>query len=383
MINQKMIELGAKKSCIRELFEYGLKRAELIGQDNVFDFSIGNPSIPAPVEVSKAFIDVLRDNDSLTIHGYTPGPGAIDARKAVADELNNRFGTVIRAENIFFTCGAAPALVAVIRALAVKDAEIIAIAPHFPEYRPFIEENGARFVSVPADTESFQINLTALATRISGNTQAVIINSPNNPSGVIYHRETLKALAALLDERSAKYGHPIYIIADEPYRELAYDGTEVPFLPTIYRNTIVCYSYSKSLSLPGERIGYICVPDSAEDSAALFAAVAGAARSLGHVCAPALLQRVIARCAKSKPDLSAYDRNRKLLYETLTSYGYQCVKPDGAFYKSSLWRCQKILRSCQRTRSAPCTRRGLRLSGIFPHLYLCLIHNDQAQPSNI
>lgn len=327
-----MLFLGTNKCCIRELFEYGIRRAAVVGKENVFDFSIGNPSIPAPEEVSEAFIDILRTNDSLSVHGYTPGPGAMDARKAVADELNERYGTAIRAENIFFTCGAAPALVSVIRALAVENAEIIAIAPHFPEYRPFVEQNGAHFVLVPADTASFQIDLAALEARITSNTQAVIINSPNNPSGVIYSRKTLEALAALLERKSAEIGHPIYLIADEPYRELAYDNAEVSFLPTLYRNTIVCYSYSKSLSLPGERIGYVCVPDTAEDSAALFAAVAGAARSLGHVCAPALLQRVIARCTKSRPDLAAYDCNRKLLYEALTSYGYECVKPDGAFY---------------------------------------------------
>lgn len=327
-----MLKLGAKKSCIRELFEYGLKRTEIVGKENILDFSIGNPSIPAPDEVSSAFVDILRNTDSLMVHGYTPGPGAMDARKSVADELNDRYKAAIRAENIFFTCGAATALVSVIRALAIENAEIIAIAPYFPEYRPFVEQNGARFIPVPADTAEFQIDLTALAARITCNTQAVIINSPNNPSGVIYHKETLEALAVLLEEKSAKYGHPIYIIADEPYRELVYDGAEVPFLPTTYRNTIICYSYSKSLSLPCERIGYICVPDAAEDSDALFSAIAGAARCLGHVCAPALLQRVIARCVKSRPDLASYDRNRKLLYDALTSYGYECVKPNGAFY---------------------------------------------------
>lgn len=332
MINQNMLSLGTKKSCIRELFEYGLKRAAIVGKENVYDFSIGNPSVPAPTEVNEAFSAVIRETDSISLHGYTPAAGAMDARRAVADELNERYGTSIRAENIFFTCGAAPALVSVLRALTVENAEFIAIAPYFPEYRPFVEQNGACFVPVPADTETFQIDLSTLCASITANTQAVIINSPNNPSGVIYSRETLEALAALLEEKSAKYGHPIYIIADEPYRELAYDGTEVPFLPALYRNTVVCYSYSKSLSLPGERIGYVCVPDAAADSEALFFAIAGAARSLGHVCAPALLQQVVARCTKSRPNLASYDRNRRLLYEALTSYGYKCVKPNGAFY---------------------------------------------------
>lgn len=332
MVNETMKALGMKRSCIRELFEYGLKRAAVVGKENVFDFSIGNPSVPAPDEVSEAFIAALRETDSIALHGYTPASGAMDARRAVADELNGRYGTKIRGENIFFTCGAAPALVAVIRALAVENAEFVAIAPYFPEYRPFIEQNGARFVPVPADTETFQIDLAALAARITANTQAVIVNSPNNPSGVIYSRETLAALASLLARKSAEHGHPIYIIADEPYRELAYDGAEVTFLPTVYRNTVVCYSYSKSLSLPGERIGYVCVPDTAEDSEALFSAVAGAARSLGHICAPSLLQHVIARCTGSRPNIAAYDRNRRTLYDALTSFGYKCVRPNGAFY---------------------------------------------------
>lgn len=332
MINETMQALGTKKSCIRELFEYGLRRAAVVGKENVYDYSIGNPSVPAPKAVQQAFSSLVQEVDSIALHGYTPAAGAMDARKAVADELNDRYGTTIRAENLFFTCGAAPALVSVIRALAIENAEIIAIAPYFPEYRPFIECNGARFVPVPADTDSFQIDLAALSSRITANTQAIIVNSPNNPSGVIYNRKTLEALAALLAEKSAAHGHPIYLIADEPYRELAYDGAEVPFLPSIYRNTVVCYSYSKSLSLPGERIGYVCVPDAAEDSEALFAAIAGAARVLGHVCAPSLQQRVVARCVKSRPNLAAYDRNREILYEALTSFGYECVKPNGAFY---------------------------------------------------
>lgn len=332
MVSATSLALGTSRSCIRELFEYGLKQAAVVGKENVFDYSLGNPSIPSPPEVNQAIVSIIQEIDSLDIHGYTPAPGAMPARKAIADDLNARFHTSIRAENIFFTCGAAPALISVIRALAVEGAEIMAIAPFFPEYRPFTEQNGASFVMVPADTQSFQISMEAVEARITPHTQAVIINSPNNPSGVVYTRETLSSLGELLTRKSAEYGHPIYIIADEPYRELVYDGVEVPFIPTIYPNTIVCYSYSKSLSLPGERIGYVCVPDQVEDSADVFAAVAGAARAMGHVCAPSLQQLVVARCASVRPDLEAYDRNRNALYDALISYGYECVKPNGAFY---------------------------------------------------
>lgn len=332
MVSESMYTLGSKRSCIRELFEYGLKQAAIVGKENVYDFSLGNPSIPAPAEVNEAITSIVRDVDSLEVHGYTPAPGAMDARAAVAEDLNQRFGTKIGPQNIFFTCGAAPALISVVRALAVEDAEIIAIAPFFPEYQPFVEANGVKLVVVPADTETFQIRMDELEARVSAHTQAVIVNSPNNPSGVVYTRETLEKLAALLSRKAQEFGHPIYIIADEPYRELVYDGVEVPFIPTVYPDTIVCYSYSKSLSLPGERIGYVCVPGHAADSEQVFAAVAGAARTLGHVCAPSLQQLTVARCAAVRPDLEAYDRNRTTLYEALTSYGYQCAKPNGAFY---------------------------------------------------
>ncbi|MBR3294553.1 MAG: pyridoxal phosphate-dependent aminotransferase [Oscillospiraceae bacterium] len=332
MVNQNMLKLGTNRSCIRELFEYGLRQAAIVGKENVFDYSIGNPSIPAPPEVNESFVDIIRNTDSLAVHGYTPAPGMPAARDAVAAELTERFGLPIRGANIFFTCGAAPALIAVMRALNLGESEFIAIAPFFPEYRPFAESNGAKLVVVPADVPNFQINWTALEASINARTQAVIVNSPNNPSGVIYTRETLERLAALLKRKGEELGHPIFIIADEPYRELVYDGEEAPFIPTIYPNTIVCYSYSKSLSLPGERIGYICVPDCVDDSATVFAAIAGGARASGHVCAPALQQRVVARCAASRPNIRAYDENRAVLYEALTSYGYDCVKPNGAFY---------------------------------------------------
>ncbi|MEA4992211.1 MAG: pyridoxal phosphate-dependent aminotransferase [Oscillibacter sp.] len=332
MISQKMLALGQSRSCIRELFEYGMKQAAVVGRENVFDFSIGNPSIPSPGAVNEAFVDIVRTEDSLDVHGYTSAAGYPGVRKAVTDDLNARFNARLRPENLFFTCGAAPALIAVVRALAVEGAEIVGVAPFFAEYRPFVESNGVKFVVTPPDTEHFQIRLDGMADLINEHTQAVLINSPNNPSGIVYTKETLKKLAALLTEKSRQVGHPIYIIADEPYRELVYDGAEVSWIPNIYPDTVVCYSYSKSLSLPGERIGYVCVPDSAADSDLLFAAVAGAARVLGHVCPPSLQQRVVARCAAERPDLAAYDKNRRALYDALTSFGYDCPKANGAFY---------------------------------------------------
>jgi len=333
MYNQKMYGLGAVRSGIRELFEYGLRQAAIVGKENVFDFSLGNPSIPSPPQVNEAIADIVMNEDTLQVHGYTSAPGYDGVRKAVADNLNARFGTKVKPQNLFFTCGAAPGLISVLKALiADSDSEIVAIAPFFPEYRPFTEANGGKLVVVPPDMENFQINFAALEEALSPNTQAIIVNSPNNPSGVVYTRETLEKLAALLTRKGGEYGHPIYLIADEPYRELVYGGVEVPFIPTIYKNTIVCCSWSKSLSLPGERIGYVYVPEDAEDSSAIYCAVAGAARASGHVCPPSLIQRAVARCVEQMPDLAAYDENRTLLYNELSRMGYTMAKPDGAFY---------------------------------------------------
>ena len=332
MYNEKCYQLGSNRSCIRELFEYGCRRAAEVGRENIFDYSLGNPSVPAPAGVNEAICAILADTDSVQVHGYTSAVGDIAARQAIADDLNERYDAGVKPENLFITCGAAPGLTAVFRALATENAEILAVAPFFPEYRPFAEGAGLKFNVVPADVPAFQIKLNALEKMLTPNTAAIILNSPNNPSGVVYTRQTLVALAELLNRKGTEYGHPIYLVADEPYRELTYGGVEVPFLPSIYPNTIVCYSYSKSLSLPGERIGYIYVPEAAADSKALYAAIAGSARVAGHVCAPSLLQKVIARCAKLRPDLEAYDRNRRMLYDALTSYGYEMAKPDGAFY---------------------------------------------------
>lgn len=331
MLNQTAYSLGANRSCIRDLFEYGRARAAVVGEENVFDYSLGNPSIPSPTAVDEAVRQILLDTPTLQVHGYTSAVGDFATRQAIADDLNRRYDAGCRGENFFLGCGAAPELVAVFTALAVPEGELLAIAPYFPEYNPFAQAAGLNFRVVPPDVPEFQIKLDAVEAMLTPHTQAVLINTPNNPSGVVYTRKTLEALGALLTQKSREYGHPIYLISDEPYRELAY-GVEVPFVPLIYPNTVVCYSYSKSLSLPGERIGYIYVPDSAADSRALYAAVAGAARSAGHVCAPSLWQKVIARCAGLRPDLQAYDRNRKALYEGLTAMGYEMAKPDGAFY---------------------------------------------------
>ena len=332
MINEKAYALGANRSCIRDLFEYGCQRAAIVGRENVYDYSLGNPSIPSPKEVNQAICDIISDTDSLAIHGYTSAIGDLACREAIANDLNARYEACVQPSELFIGCGAAPELCAVFKALAVPGAEILAIAPYFPEYKPFAEEAGCAFRVVPPDVPGFQIKLDAVEQMLTPNTAAIIINSPNNPAGTVYTRQTLEELAALLKRKGEEFGHPIYIVADEPYRELCYDGVQAPFIPLIYPNTVVCYSYSKSLSLPGERIGYIYVPAQAEDSKALYAAIAGAARAGGHVCAPSLLQKVIARCAHLRPDLEAYDRNRKTLMDSLTAMGYEMAKPDGAFY---------------------------------------------------
>lgn len=331
MFVDSMYQLGSKRSCIRELFEYGQQKARELGPEHVFDYSLGNPSVPVPAEAGKVIEELVETEDTLVLHGYTSASGSLDTRAAVADDLNARYHAGVRPENLFMTCGAAPALVSILRALAIPGAEILLLTPFFPEYVPFSEANGAKPVIVPAE-EGFRLNAQSVERYVTPHTQAIIVNSPNNPSGVVYTREELEALAEMLRRKEAEYGHPIYIVADEPYRELVYDGVEVPFIPTIYADTLVCYSWSKSLSMPGERIGYVLVPDAAADSHELLCAIAGAARAHGHVCAPSLIQRVIAHCAHMRPDVAAYDRNRKTLYEALTSYGYSCVNPSGAFY---------------------------------------------------
>ena len=333
MVSKQMLELGSKRSCIRELFEFGRQRATQVGRENVYDFSIGNPSVPAPKEVDEAIRDILNTQDPVAIHGYTSAPGNDTVRDVVADSLNRRFGTAFTRRNVYITCGAAAALTACCKSFVINSSsEFIAFAPYFPEYKCFAEMAGGILKVVPANTETFQINFDAFEKAISKNTQAVIVNSPNNPSGVVYTEETILRLSELLRKKSAEYGHVIYLMADEPYRELVYGGAEVPFIPNYYANTIVCYSYSKVLSLPGERIGYVLIPSETENFEDVFNAIAGSARAMGYVCAPALMQQVIARCVDVKPDLAVYEKNRNLLYDSLTKMGYLCAKPDGAFY---------------------------------------------------
>lgn len=331
--NQQAYALGSKRSAIRELFEYGKLRATIVGAENVYDFSLGNPTVPAPDCVDETIRELTEEMDCIQLHGYTSAQGDTETRAAIAEFLNQTHGTHFTANDFYITMGAAASLSIAFHALttSVED-EFIAIAPFFPEYKVFVEATGASLRVVPADTKEFQINFTELEKCIHANTKGVIINSPNNPSGAVYSSETIAKLAELLERKEKEYGHPIFIIADEPYREIAYDGVEVPFVTKYYANTLVCYSYSKSLSLPGERIGYILVPQEAYESQALYAAVAGAGRSLGYVCAPSMMQKVIARCQGRTGDISAYKKNRDLLYDGLTKIGYECFKPQGAFY---------------------------------------------------
>ena len=331
MLNEKMIGLGKKSSVIREIFEYGNKRRAQIGAENVFDFSLGNPSIPAPKAVTDTIGELIRTKDPLELHGYTSAPGDMGVRAAIAEDLNVRFGAVASAAHIYMTCGAAASLTITLKALVNEGEEVVLLAPFFPEYVVFAENAGAAVRIVPA-AEDFQIDFDALADALNEKTKAVIVNSPNNPSGVVLREETLHRLAELLKERSARYGTDIYIISDEPYRELVYGGVKVPYIPAIYEDTVICYSFSKSMSLPGERIGYIFVPPMAKDAPDLFAAVCGAGRALGFVCAPSLLQYTVKACLGQTADLSIYEGNRDLFYDALTEYGYSVARPDGAFY---------------------------------------------------
>ena len=331
--NKEAYELGSKRSAIRELFEYGKQRAAVVGAENVYDFSLGNPTVPAPDCVDETIRRLTEEMDCLKLHGYTSAQGDMETRAAIAEFLNKTHGTSFDANDFYITMGAAASLSIAFRALTTcKEDEIIAIAPYFPEYKVFVEAAGATFKMVPADTKAFQIDFAALEDMVNEHTKAVIINSPNNPSGAVYSVETIEKLADLLGRKEKEYGHPIFIIADEPYREIAYDGVEVPFVTKYYANTLVCYSYSKSLSLPGERIGYILVPQEAYESKALYAAVAGAGRALGYVCAPSMMQKVITLCQGETGDVALYKKNRDLLYEGLTKIGYECFKPQGAFY---------------------------------------------------
>ena len=331
MVNQSMVGLGSARSVIRELFEYGKKRAEVVGAENIFDFSIGNPSVPAPASVNEHAIRILQEQ-SATIHCYTSAQGDLKARQLFVDSLNRRFDDTYTADELYITVGAAAALISTFKALACEGDEFIVFAPFFPEYTVYIASAGAKMVIIPAEIETFQIDFDAFVACINANTKAVVVNSPNNPSGVIYSEDTLKQLTAILEQKSAEYGHPIYLISDEPYREIVFSGHTVPWVPKFYKDTIVCYSFSKSLSLPGERIGYVLVPKVMTDSGDVFAAVAGAGRALGYINAPSLFQQVTALCCDETSDISIYERNANLLVPALEQMGYYVVRPSGAFY---------------------------------------------------
>lgn len=332
MVSEKMLALGESRSVIRDISEFGDARRQEIGAENVFDFSIGNPSVPAPGRVDETLRSLLDSVDSITLHSYTPAPGLMKARMAAARQESLRAGFDIPAGSIYLTCGAAASLAISLRALVCPGDKIALLAPYFPEYKVFVENAGAEAVIVPPADLSMQPDLAEFKKAVESGIKAVIVNSPNNPSGAVLSAETLEAMADILRAESAKKGESIYVIADEPYRELVYDGAEVPFVPAVYPDTLVCYSYSKSLSLPGERLGYIMVPPCVSDSGKVFAAVCGAGRSLGYLCAPALFQYMLAECADERPDIAAYAKNRALLYGALTEMGFECVKPDGAFY---------------------------------------------------
>ena len=331
MINKKMQSLGARRSSIRELFEYGKKRCAEVGNDHVFDFSLGNPSVPAPKEVEDEILRLLETESSISLHGYTSGEGDIAVRRRIADYINENYGEEITPECVYMTVGASAAITITLKALAMDGEEVIAVVPCFPEYRVFVENSGSKFVPVPAG-EDFSLDVEAIRAAINENTAAVMINSPNNPTGAIYSEESIIELSRMLGEMSQKLGKTIYLISDEPYRELVYDGSDVPFVTKYYDNSIICYSFSKSLSLPGERIGYILISPRMESFSDVRAAICGAGRSLGFVCAPSMLQKIIAGCLGKTADISVYDRNRRLLLSALSEYGYEVINPQGAFY---------------------------------------------------
>lgn len=333
MFNQEMYRLGSKRSSIREIFEYAKARAQVIGAENVFDFSIGNPSVPTPDKVNETICRLVKETPSVALHGYTSAQGDKSVRDTIADNYTRRFGVELSGDDLYMTCGAAASLTIVLHALACEGDEFVVFAPFFPEYRVFAEGTGAKLRVLPSDRDTLLPDFRALKAAMNPHVKAVIVNSPNNPSGVVYGEDVLRELGDVLREASERFGAPVYLISDEPYRELVYDESTLVHSPMkFYDHSIVCYSYSKSLSLPGERVGYIAVNPKAADAGAVYAAVCGAGRRLGFVCAPALFQRVAAECDGMTSDLRVYKRNRDLLYNGLTACGFTCVYPDGAFY---------------------------------------------------
>lgn len=331
-VSQEMLALGEHRSVIRDIFEYGNQRKKEIGAARVFDFSLGNPSTPPPAQVRQTLLRLLNEEDSVSLHGYTSSVGSLAARSAVAAVESRRAGQTLAPECFYMTCGAAASLAIALKALVCPGEQVVLLAPFFPEYRVFAESAGAQVVVVSPADGSMRPALDALERALAGNVKAVLLNSPNNPSGAVLSEEVLRDIGALLERAAVRKGAPIYLISDEPYREIVYDGVTVPYVPHFYANTLVCYSYSKALSLPGERIGYIMVPPSVQGQRQVFSAVCGAGRALGYVCAPSLFQRLLEECAHLMPNMESYAQNRQLLYTNLCRMGYSCVRPDGAFY---------------------------------------------------
>lgn len=332
MISEKMKKLANNNSVIRAMFEEGQNMAREFGAENVYDFSLGNPSVPAPTAVKNAIREILDQEDSLMVHGYMSNVGYADVRKAVAEQLNRRFGTDFDENNIIMTVGAAGGLNVILKTLLNPDDEVLTFAPYFTEYGNYVANYDGTLVVVSPNTVDFQPNLQEFAEKITPKTKAVIVNNPNNPTGVVYSAETCREMSRILREKQHEFGTDIYLISDEPYRELAYDGVEVPYLTEYYANTVVCYSWSKSLSLPGERIGYLVIPNEVSDYDLVYAAAGIATRVSGFVNAPSLMQRAVARCLEEQTDIEAYNRNREALYQGLKECGFTCIKPQGAFY---------------------------------------------------
>ncbi len=332
MIAERMVGLVNNNSVIREMFEEGKRLAGIYGAENVFDFSLGNPSVPAPEELNRAVKDILDEEPSIFVHGYMSNAGYEDVRATIAGSINRRFGTSFNQSNIIMTVGAAGGMNVIFKTILNPGDEVLTFSPYFVEYNSYVSNYDGKLVAIDPDTETFQANIEDLERKITPKTKALIINNPNNPTGVVYSEETIKKVAAILDAKQKEYGTEIFIVSDEPYRELAYDGVEVPYITKYYNNTIVGYSFSKSLSLPGERIGYLVIPDEVDDAEQMKTAAAIATRVLGFVNAPSLMQRAVARCIDAKCDVDSYNRNREALYNGLVKLGFECIKPQGAFY---------------------------------------------------
>lgn len=332
MIAEKMKACVENNSVIRQMFEEGKKLEKIYGKENVYDFSLGNPSIPAPKKVNEAIKEIIDTEDSLLVHGYMNNAGFEDVRETIAMSINRRFSTNFNKSNIIMTVGAASGLNIIFKSILNPEDEVIVFAPYFMEYNNYIKGYDGKVVVISPNTQNFQPNLDEFKQKITDKTKAVLINTPNNPTGVVYSEETIKSISKILEDKQKEYNHEIFLISDEPYRELVYEKQTVPYVTKYYNNTFIVYSYSKSLSLPGERIGYVVVPSEMEDSNNIITAVTIANRIIGCVNAPSLMQKVIMKCVDEKTDLQTYDTNRKLLYDALISYGFECIKPQGAFY---------------------------------------------------